>query len=106
MLVAGRVIEHGHSSSLHDAVQGQVNGLKRAEIDQGHLFVRTTVHSHLEACRTQGEVEEELRARIPHQVVPRQVEIGLDVERFHWIQIVGVGREFDDAILLTTRHHI
>jgi hypothetical protein len=25
--VAGRVIEHGHSSSLHDAVRGQVYGL-------------------------------------------------------------------------------
>jgi hypothetical protein len=34
--VAGRVIEHasGHSSSLHDSVWGQVNGLKRAEIHQ------------------------------------------------------------------------
>jgi hypothetical protein len=31
-LVAGRDIEHGHSSSLHDAVRGQVNGLKRAEM--------------------------------------------------------------------------
>jgi hypothetical protein len=50
------------------------------------------VHSRLEACRTQGAVEEELRARIPHQAVPRQVKIGLDVERFHWIRIVGVGR--------------
>ena len=38
-LVAGRVIEHGHSSSLHDAVLGQVDGLKRAEIHQGHLLV-------------------------------------------------------------------
>ena len=104
--VACRVIEHGHSSSLHDAVWGQVNGLKRAEINQGHLLVRTTVHRRLEACRTQGAVEEELRARIPHQAVPRQVEIGLDVELFHWIRIVGVGREYDDAILLTTRHHI
>ena len=93
--VACRVIEHGHSSSLHDDVWGQVNGLKRAE-----------VHRRLEACRTQGAVEEELRARIPHQAVPRQVEIGLDVELFHWIRIVGVGREYDDAILLTTRHHI
>ncbi len=41
--VAGRVIEHGQSSSLHNAVRGQVNGLKRAEIHQGHLLVRTTV---------------------------------------------------------------
>ena len=46
--VAGRVIEHGHSSSLHDAVWCQVNGLKRAEIHQGHLLVRTTVHRRLE----------------------------------------------------------
>ncbi len=92
-LVACRVIEHGHSSSLHDAVQGQVNGLKRAEIYQGHLLVRTTVHSCLESCWTKGAVEEELRARIPHQAV----KIGLDVEQFHWIRIVGVGREYDDA---------
>jgi hypothetical protein len=35
--VAGRVMEqHGLSSSLHNAVRGQVDGLKRAEIDQGH----------------------------------------------------------------------
>ena len=61
-----------------DAVWRPVNGLKRAEINQGHLLVLTTVHSRLEACWTQGAVEEELRARIPHQAVPRQVEIGLD----------------------------
>jgi hypothetical protein len=30
--VAGRVIEDGHSTSLHDVVQGQVNWLIRAEI--------------------------------------------------------------------------
>ena len=41
--VAGRVIEHGHSSSLHDAVRRQLNGLKRAEIHQGHLLVETLV---------------------------------------------------------------
>jgi hypothetical protein len=104
--VAGRVIEHGHSSSLHDAVRGQITGLKRAEIHQEHLLVRTTVHRRLEACRTQGAVQEELRARIPHQGVPRQVEIGLDVERLHRIRIVGVGREYDDAVLLTTRNRI
>jgi hypothetical protein len=46
--VAGRVIVHGYSSSLHDAVRGQVNGLKRAEIDRG-LLVRTTVHRRIEA---------------------------------------------------------
>ena len=67
------------------------------------------LYADLVACRSQGAVEEELRARIPHQAGPRQVEIGLDevdVERFHWIRIVGVGRENDDEILLTTRHHI
>ena len=50
-----------------------------------------------------------MRARIPHQAVaavPRQVKIGLDIKLFHWIRIVGVGREYDDAVLLTTRHHI
>ncbi len=36
---AGRVIEHGYSSLLHDAIRGQVNGLKRAEIHQGYLLV-------------------------------------------------------------------
>jgi hypothetical protein len=80
-----------------------VSGLKRAEIDQGHLLVLSTVHSRLEACQTQGavELEEELRARIPHQAVPRQVKIGLEVKLFHWIRILGVGREYDDAVLLT-----
>jgi hypothetical protein len=83
-----------------------VNGLKRAEIHQGYLLVRTTVHSRLEASRTQGAVKQELRARIPHQAVPRQVKFGLDVEQFHWIRSVGDGREYDDAVLLTTRNHI
>jgi hypothetical protein len=127
-LVAGRVIEHGHSSSLqtisfieisieagillggkheacfvlgvagiepmpsslHDTVWRPLNGLKRAEIHQGHLLVSTAVP--IVACRTQGAVEEELRAHIPHQTVPLQVEIGLDVERFHRVRIVGEGR--------------
>ena len=31
--VAGRVIEHGHSSLLHDAVRSQIDGLKRAELN-------------------------------------------------------------------------
>ncbi len=37
-LVAGRVIEHGHSRSLHDTVRRQLNGLERAEIHQGYLL--------------------------------------------------------------------
>jgi hypothetical protein len=56
--------------------------------------------------RTQGVVEEELRAHIIHQAVPRQVEIGLDVERFYQIRIVGVGREYNNTVLLTTRNHM
>ena len=43
---------------------------------------------------------------VPHQAVSRQVEIGFDVERFHQIRIVGVGREYDEAVLLTTTNHI
>ncbi len=31
-LVAGLVIEHGHSSQLHDAVWSQINGLKCTEV--------------------------------------------------------------------------
>ncbi len=48
-LVAGLVIEHGHSSSLHDTVLSQLNlnGLKHAEVHQasgqGHLVVSTAV---------------------------------------------------------------
>ncbi len=41
--VAGRIIEHGHSSSLHNTVRSQVNGLKRAEIHQEHILVQTAV---------------------------------------------------------------
>jgi hypothetical protein len=104
--VAGRVTEHGHSSSLHDAIRGRVNGLKRAEIHQRHLLVRTSVHRRLEACRTQSAVEEELRMPIPHQAVPHQVEIGLDVERFYRIWIVGVGREYDDAVAHDKKSHM
>jgi hypothetical protein len=51
--------------------------------------------------RTQVAVEEELRAR---QAVPNQVEIGLEVERFHRVRMVGVERKYDDAVLLTTRN--
>jgi hypothetical protein len=102
--VAGQVIEHGHSSSLHDAVWGQVNGLKRAEIHHGQLLLRTTVHRCLEAYRTQGAVEEELRARIPHQAATRQVEIGFDVELFHQIRIVGVWREYESVRLCSPAH--
>jgi hypothetical protein len=32
VLIAGLVIEHGHSSQLHDAVWIQIDGLKRAEV--------------------------------------------------------------------------
>ncbi len=85
--VAGKVIEHEHSSSLHDTVLRQLNGLKRAEIHQGYLLVHSSVP--LGACGTQGAVEEELRARIPHQAVPLQAKIGLDIERFHRVRIVG-----------------
>ncbi len=78
--VAGRVIEHGHSSLLHDTVQSQSDGLKRAEVHEGHLLVGSTVPGLLGTCGTQGTVEKELRTRIPHQAVPLQVKIGLDVE--------------------------
>jgi hypothetical protein len=56
----------------------------------------------LGACQTQGAVEEEL----PHQAVPLQVKIGLDVERFHRVRIVGVGLQYNHAVLFTTRNHI
>jgi hypothetical protein len=94
--VAGQVIEHRHSSSLYDAAQRQLNGLKRAEIiceiHEGHLLVKTAVHDPLGACRTKGAVEKELRARIPHQAAPLQVEICLDFKLFHRLRIVWVGR--------------
>ncbi len=67
------------------------DGLKLAEIHQGHHLVRATFH--LSSCWTQCTVEEELRARIPHQTVPLQVEVGLDVEGFHRVLIVGVRRQ-------------
>ncbi len=102
--VAGRVIEHGHSSSLHDTVRRQLNGLKRAEIHQGYLLVHSSFP--LGACRAQGAFEEELRARIPHQAVPLQAKIGLDVERLHLVRIVGVGRQYHHAFLFTTKNHI
>ncbi len=41
-LVAGKVIEHGHSS-LCDAVRSQIHGLKRAEVREGNLLMRSTV---------------------------------------------------------------
>jgi hypothetical protein len=63
--VAGRGLEHGYASLLHDTVWGQLNGLKRAEIHQGHLLVRVQVPEDLGACGTQGTVEKELRACIP-----------------------------------------
>ncbi len=40
--VAGRIIEHGYTSLLHDTVWGQLNGLTCAEVHQRHLLVRVT----------------------------------------------------------------
>ncbi len=48
------------ASSLHDTVRGQFDRLKRAEINQGNLLVRTA--APLGACRAQCTVEEELSA--------------------------------------------
>ena len=98
--VAGRIIEHGYTSLLHDTVWGQLNGLKCAEVHQGHLLVRVT--EPFEACGTQGTVEKELRACIPHQTVPLQVKIGLDIEGFHRVRVVGEGRKYHHAILSIT----
>ena len=53
--VAVRVIEHGHSSSLHDAVQDQVNGLKRAEIEvrEMHMsYMISCMISYMISCMT------------------------------------------------------
>ncbi len=36
VLAAGRVIEHRHSSLLHDTVWSQSNGLNRAEVHEGY----------------------------------------------------------------------
>ena len=38
--VAGRVIEHGHSSLLHNAVRSQIDGLKRAEVPSANCPLR------------------------------------------------------------------
>ena len=37
--VAGRVIQHGHASSLHDTARGQIDRLKRAEIHKTSSFM-------------------------------------------------------------------
>ncbi len=50
--MAGRVIEYGHSSQLHDAVRSQIDGLKRAEVLEGHLHVGSTEPGPLGACET------------------------------------------------------
>ncbi len=49
---AGRVIEHRHSSLLHDAVRIQIDGLKRAEVHEGHLLVGCMVPKPLGAFGT------------------------------------------------------
>ncbi len=49
-LVAGQVIEQGHSSLLHDAVRSQIDGFKRAEVHKGHLLVGSTEPWPLGAC--------------------------------------------------------
>ena len=72
--VAGRVVEHGYSCSLHDTVWGQINGLKCAEIHEGDLLVNTAEPFPLSSRGTQGTVEEELLASIPHQTIPLHVE--------------------------------
>ena len=99
--VAGRVIQHEHASLLYDTVRGQLNGLKRAEINQR----RAT--EPLGACGSQDTIEKELRACIPHQAFPLQLEImmiGLDIEGLHRVRVLGKGRKYHHrhhAILLT-----
>ena len=57
----------------------------------GYLLVSTAEPCSLSASGTQGTVEEGLWVSIPHQTVLLQVEVGLDVERFHLVLIVLVG---------------
>ncbi len=82
---------------------GQIDRLKRAEIHQGHLFVRTAVP--LGACQAQCTVEEKLRARIPYQAIPLNVKVCLDVERLYLVWIVRVGCKNHHAILLAAKRH-
>jgi hypothetical protein len=79
--VAGRVIEQGHSSPLHDAVLSQIYGLKRAYV-QRDTSLRDALYPGPLAlwAGTQGTVEEELRTSIPHQTVPMQFKTSCDVE--------------------------
>ncbi len=53
--------------------------LKCAEIHQGRLFVRADEPPG--ACGTQGTVEKELRACIPHQAVPLQACVAVAAAR-------------------------
>ena len=60
--VAGKVTEHGRSSLLHDTVWGQLNGLKCAEIHQGHPFVITTANRPLAGLLTPVERKVKLKS--------------------------------------------
>jgi hypothetical protein len=63
--VAGREIQHGYASSLHDTVRGQIDGLKRAEITPGTPLCanRCWTTAPLGTCQGQGSVEEKQRAK-------------------------------------------
>jgi hypothetical protein len=83
--------------------QGQVNGLKRAEKHQRYLLVTDPLAPVGHNLKVHLKKSWGCTAHIPHHSVTRQVEIGLDVERFHWIQMVGVGHKYCLTVLPTTR---
>jgi hypothetical protein len=61
--------------------------------------VNTAEPFRLSSRGTQDTVEEELRASIPHQTVPLQVKVYLDVEGFHRVRIVWVGCQQHHTVL-------
>jgi hypothetical protein len=60
-------------------LRSQIDGLlKRAEVHEGHLLVGSNEPRPLRDCGTHCTVEEELRALILHQAVPRQEPLQAD----------------------------
>jgi hypothetical protein len=87
---------------LHDAIWGQIDGLKRAEIHQRHLLVIGRVFWTLAAATAKGAVEEELRSCIPNQAIPIQIKVTHHIEFSNRIRIVGERRQNDDNLLHKT----
>jgi hypothetical protein len=94
---AGTVVEHGHSFSLHDGINQQIDGLECAEENQSKLSVPASVAetAHGSHCA----VEEQLGPGIPQQAFTAQDHVRCKIKLVYWLWIVLIGGNQADTVL-------